>query len=326
MNYQRIILIYFLILFSLINRFNKINATDQNEQHNQLNDQFDEESNNNRENNQFNNEDKNIKLKSKSQGDDDLERTAADNKLSDYNNNQQSSGQKLANNYDKSNKLEDSADEYIYIKIKSLNNDEINEEDDDDNEYKNEFTKEEELNSNKDLSVKKTLNIRYEDNDARIKKKQFKSQANKGEESDSNLKDGESKEKEVVLSNLNPSIDILKVKFLKNENSEKIKIEEDDEQLPEPELTKEQELGKKIFEDALTKLESNQIYAFKLIDQAALLGYKEAEDFLLHSLVFGDFDVSLNTLKEKLDHFAMKGNGLAQTVCFNHSNYFNFTN
>lgn len=183
---------------------------------------------------------------------------------------------------------EEQVDKVIYIKIKSLNDEELD----------NEFTKEDqESKPIKDSPVRKTLNFR-----------------NQKDENNENIENDDSKEKEIVISTAYPTIDFLKVEFKKNEDSKKNELEEDNNPAP-VELTKEQQLGKQIFEDALTKIEMNPDQAYKLIDHAAMLGYKEAEDFLLHGLVFGDFEVGLDTIKGKLDYFTRKGNPLAQMVC-----------
>lgn len=206
--------------------------------------------------------------------------------------------------------LNDPVDEYIYIKIKSLDSDDkLNKDSEeiDTNEFKDADSEQlpTSKRTTKDSPIRKTLNIIYDENDDKAQQKFEKLENDQAV----NDEDG-SKEKEIMVSTY-PTIDLVKVQFKKNENIKKIP-EDDDEEPPKPELTKEQALGKQLFDDALTRLESNNMYAYKLIDQAAMLGYKEAIEFLLHGLVFGDFDFGLTVLKEKLDYYSRRGNPLAQ--------------
>lgn len=195
---------------------------------------------------------------------------------------------------------EELVDEYIYIKIKTI-----------DSEGNDAYPSEDP--STKDSPIRKTLNIRYDD-EGTIRK--FEETIDKevfGKDENAKDEDG-SKEKEVVLSNIYPPLDLVKVHFNKPDFSKRPPPEEEEPEPVPEELTPEQLRGKQLFEDALTRLDSNQGYAFKLIDEAATLGYKEAEDFLLHGLVFGEFDVGLDTLKQRLDYMTRKGNPLAQMV------------
>ena len=194
---------------------------------------------------------------------------------------------------------EEQVEDYIYIKIKTL-----------DSEGKDDYSTEDP--SAKDSPIRKTMNIRYDD-EGTIKKFEQAIEKEVFGKEDGDAKD-EDNSKEVMLSNIYPPLDLVKVHFKKHDNSRRPPEEEEPEPVPE-ELTPDQLRGKQLFEDALTKLESNQVHAFKLIDEAATLGYKEAEDFLLHGLVFGEFDfVDLDTLKQRLDYMTRKGNPLAQMV------------
>lgn len=185
---------------------------------------------------------------------------------------------------------DESNEEYIYIKIKSINVDDKSHEELDEDETHTPI---------KDSPIRKTMNIVYDDKFKRLDKTTLGDEEN-------------SKEKEVMIADVYPKIDLLKVEFKRNEKTQKIPEEDEEEPAPK-ELTKEQLLGKQLFEDALTKLDLNQKVAYKLMDQASLLGYKEATEFLLHGLMFNDFgDFGVSFLLEKLDYHSRRGNSLAQ--------------
>lgn len=193
---------------------------------------------------------------------------------------------------------EELVDEYIYVKIKAI-----------DSEGNEVFDSEDP--STKDSPIRKTLNIKYDDEGIRKFEEEIDKEVFGKDEND------DSKEKEVLwLSNVYPPLDGVKVQFNKPDSNKRPPPEEEEPEPVPEELTPDQLQGKQLFEDALTHLDSNQAYAFKLIDEAATLGYKEAEDFLLHGLVFGEFDVDLDTLKQRLDYMTRKGNPLAQMVSF----------
>lgn len=167
---------------------------------------------------------------------------------------------------EKENSIEDDTNEYIYIKFNTLTKDDENSEEP------------ESIKLSKSSVIRQAikLNLNSFEDEVNSKNEELQKQDEKQNEELSPMK---KKEKEIMISNTYPAIDLLKVHFKKNELTKK--IEEDEEEIVDEQLTQEQLLGKQVFDDAIVKLETNRPHAFKLIDQAALLGYKEAEDYLI---------------------------------------------